>query len=222
MTGSILPKVWERRRAAENLLHIPYCPSHLSSPRPTHLILPGPPALVKEWDVKLTAAQNYERLGLHLKRPMALRQSGGVEKLHPAASRRPSGTASTSKKTLDDEDEDDEGDDMSEDDEDEEGASPREEQPQPPTLTSRDIPKGFARIERDAQGNVLRVIMSAWDNDGQDGEGAEGDEQQGESNKVATTTTPWGAPLTNEEDEKRLQALAQPVQAKNQAIRGES
>jgi len=199
------------------------------------IIVQGPPALVKEWDVKQTAAQNYERLGLHIKRPMAIHQSGGVERLHAVSSQ--SSKASTSKQALTEATEDDSDDDdeeMSEvEDDDEENDGRHTREAQPPTLRSKDIPKGFARIERDAQGNVLRVVMSAWDADEEDaqmGEGGddfEGGAEEAEAEAAnadadadaAPTTTPWGAPLTNTQEEERLRALAKPVEAKNQAIR---
>jgi len=81
------------------------------------------------------------------------------------------------------------------------------------TYTSKDIPKGFARIERDAEGNVLRVVMSAFD------EPAEEEEQEGDEQDEEEQDTPWGKPLNDGKHEKAMQKNAQPVIAKNEAIR---
>lgn len=99
-----------------------------------------------------------------------------------------------------------------------------------PTFVSSDIPAGFARIERDADGNVLRVVMSAHDvqpdaRQPQAGQSSSGEqEQEGEWGGIvedSASSTPWGAPL-NATDAEEAGRAPQPVTASSAAIRGET
>ena len=100
-------------------------------------------------------------------------------------------------------------------------------------LTSRDIPKGFARIERDATGIILRVVMSAYDQQEQSSaavgngevlqgggvynEAVEGPEEVKDFEKLET---PWGKPLNIQNNGESSLDHGKPVEAKNKAIRG--
>jgi nucleolar protein 16 len=153
-------------------------------------------------------------LGLSLKRPLALRQSGGTEKHDEDLSLFGKMDEDANDESSEEEEEEDDNDD----DEDEKAAKEAAAARPPSNTTSRDIPKGFARIERDAQGNVIRVVMSAFDEDDDDD-----DEQLNESGQGAQQhqeDTPWGVPLNREEDARRAAAPVRPVIAKNAAIRG--
>ena len=101
------------------------------------------------------------------------------------------------------------------------------------TLTSLDIPKGFARIERDSEGKVLRVIMSAHDKpekfvnrSGDSVDKTTGSEDDDEKNDTAaideieSTETPWGRPLNTNRADKALSDRAKPLQAQNLAVQG--
>lgn len=182
----------------------------------------GPPALVAQWDVKKTARQNYEALGLMHKRPLSLKKSGGVEAA-PAvdadeAMTEPEGAGYTSS-----EESESDGDEPAAE------ATPRPDS----TATSKDIPRGFARIERDASGKILRVVMSAYDADEQDNEEtapasnatslAKSAKAKGKARQLdAEGATPWGAPLNDEEHERLFEAEPEAVEASNQVLRGRS
>lgn len=163
-----------------------------------------------------------EKLGL-ARRPLALRQNGGIEKHVDADLLQQQGD-----KKEDGSDDDDEDAYASDNDDNEESmnatdsnaeAGPSNSQP-PMDKTSKDIPKGFARIIRDAQGNVIDVVMSAYD------EPDEPSEEQEELENLhdmqdEEEETPWGKPLAHKEHEKKLRKAAEPVPAKSAALRGE-
>lgn len=190
--------------------------------------LTGPEVLRKEWDIKKTALQNLEKLGL-ARRPLALRQNGGTEKQVDADS--PQQNEAPSNQTSDDDD----AYAMASDNDEENPVattSAHQEQPDagPSSSSSRseprmdkkskDIPKGFARIIRDDQGNVIDVVMSAYDDDTDEPQ----PEEQAPSAKEPVLAqddeeTPWGKPLVSKDLETRLQKAAEPVPAKSAAVR---
>jgi nucleolar protein 16 len=201
-------------------------------------ITAGPEILRKEWDIHKTARQNLDKLGL-ARRPLSLKQSGGIEKLvsdeqpqqdnEDAASSEEDAYASDNDNDNDNDIED--SDNATDDDNDNEHAQPQAgpSNTQPPMdKTSKSIPKGFARIIRDAQGNVVDVVMSAFDEPDEppklntiEAEEAliKSEQQAAEADDV---DTPWGKPLISREHETRLKKAAVPVLAKSAALRGVS
>lgn len=165
-------------------------------------------------------------MGLAHKRPLSLKASGGVEASAAAAQ---SGS---------DEELEGAGYTSSEDsdiDDDDQAPIDRPDS----TATSKDIPKGFARIERDAQGKILRVVMSAHDLDDDagalDGSASKkrlakgkGRQQEGDNDAeeeeggAGATTTPWGAPLNGEAQESLFEREPESVETSNPALRGAS
>lgn len=176
--------------------------------------------LRKEWDITKTALQNLEKLGLS-RRPLALRQNGGLEKQVDGenAIQDHNDNASSSE---DDAyaSEDDNEDNATMDAEDEDNAQPEAgpSNPAKKDKTSKDIPKGFARIVRDEQGNVIDVIMSAYDEPDVpeiQPEQAEGAQEEVDEDQE----TPWGKRFSSKEHEKKLRKAAEPVPAKSAALR---
>lgn len=157
------------------------------------------------------------------RRPLALRQNGGTEKHIDADLLQQQGD-----KKEDGSDDDDEDAYASDNDDNEESmnatdsnaeAGPSNSQP-PMDKTSKDIPKGFARIIRDAQGNVIDVVMSAYDEPDEPSEEQE-ELENSHDMQDEEEETPWGKPLAHKEHEKKLRKAAEPVPARSAALRGE-
>lgn len=195
----------------------------------------GPEILRKEWDINKTALQNLEKLGL-ARRPLALRQNGGIEKhVEDVLNEHAHDNAEDASDDDDEdayasEDDDDNEDDSmmnatSIDDNDTPEAGPSNSHKKPTMeKTSKDIPKGFARIIRDADGNVIDVVMSAYDEPDVPSTQQDEEEDDNEESMEANTNeddekTPWGKPLVSKEHEKQLRKAAKPVPAKNAALR---
>lgn len=186
----------------------------------------GPPALVAQWDVKKTARQNYQALGLMHKRPLSLKKSGGSEAALSLGQDEREGASESDGAGY-----------TSSEEEDSATATPGAARPDS-NATSKDIPKGFARIERDASGKILRVVMSAHDAvHGDDGSGATGSSRsataaaKGKGRQVLQDSTmqqdedeqeatPWGAPLNNPEDHQLFEEEPLSVPTDNPALRG--
>lgn len=189
-------------------------------------VLTGPEVLRKEWDIKKTALQNLEKLGL-ARRPLALRQNGGTEKQFDADSTHHQEGAQLEQASDDDDAYAVESDNDNENPVATASSSQQRGQPQagpssttkpPMDKKSKDIPKGFARIIRDDQGNVVDVVMSAYDEDVEPQ--PEKEEQPVEPETARDDEeTPWGKPLVSRDLETRLQKAAQPVHAKSAALR---
>ena len=102
------------------------------------------------------------------------------------------------------------------------------------TATSKDIPKGFARIERDATGKILRVVMSAHDVNSEEvpassnatknakGKGRQTIDDEDDDAEVEGQATPWGAPLNDAEEERLFEAEPESIETDNPALRGAS
>lgn len=179
----------------------------------------------KEWDVTKTALQNLEKLGL-ARRPLALRQNGGIEKSLDAEILQQDGAQANQAS----DDEDAYASDESMDEED--VATIMDEQPQagpssnpPMDKKSKSIPKGFARIIRDDKGNVIDVVMSAFDESDEEPEQEEEMAQPAEkvvdNDDSEDEETPWGKPLVSKEHERQLKKAAKPVPAKSAGLRRE-
>lgn len=185
------------------------------------VVVTGPEVLRKEWDIKKTALQNLEKLGL-ARRPLALRQNGGTER----APRTDSTLQGNEQLNQASDDEDAYASESDEDDENPVATTLEQEQSQagpssnqPMDKKSKDIPKGFARIIRDDQGNVIDVVMSAYDEAEDHPDQPEEQAQSAEPELEENEDTPWGRPLVSRELETRLQKAAEPVPAKSAALR---
>lgn len=190
----------------------------------------GPEVLRREWDVTKTALQNLEKLGL-ARRPLALRQNGGTEKhLMQDNQDQPSEQANDSDSDAyasDDDAEMDDDEDIATDEQPAAGPSNSSSNNPPMDKTSKSIPKGFARIIRDDKGNVIDVVMSAFDEPDEEPEQQEqAQSAQGEAavesvfDNSEDEDTPWGKPLISREHERQLKKAARPVPAKSAGLRG--
>lgn len=153
---------------------------------------------------------------------MALRQNGGIEKpLDGDSLQQDNANADRASE--------DEDAYVSDDSMDDEENAIMDGQPQagpsnpPMDKKSKSIPKGFARIIRDDKGNVIDVVMSAYDESDEEAEQeetAQSAEQVVENDNSEDEETPWGKPLVSREHERQLKKAAKHVPAKSAGLRG--
>lgn len=104
------------------------------------------PIIAANWDYSLTMKQNYKNLGLRAKLQAP---AGGQEVDYSKV---------VKKAPISTEDGSDEDDDLNEDDEDEEDKTDEKISESDEELDENKIPEGEARIQRDEDGNVIKLI----------------------------------------------------------------
>lgn len=135
------------------------------------------------------------------------RQAGGIEPVEPVPFALAQQTAATMDDLLD-ANFDDDSDDEEEEDEDTPMAS-TSTAPAPQAAAPAKLAPGMARIIRDANGKVIRIVLAGEDGneveedvkqieraDGDDDDDDEEESDEDDAPAAAPTTTPWGAPMT--------------------------